>query len=296
MDFRLKVFQSVAQHQSFTRAAKELKISQPAISKHIQELESLYRIQLFERYGTKIKISAAGELLLSHTERILDAFQWLEYDMNQLTNRIAGELRIGASSTLSQYILPPLLALFIKKFPDVKVSLINGNSHQIETALLKKKIDLGMIEGVSQQTEFHHTAFLRDEIVAVCSTKGTLKEYDEITLKQLKQLPIVLRENGSGTLDVLESEFKKHRIRLQDLNIAMKLGSTESIKLFLENSDCLGFISVRAIAPEIAAGRFKIIDISDFAIYRTFQFIQKQGTSGGIPEDFIRFAKRQIHI
>ncbi|MEI7675486.1 MAG: LysR substrate-binding domain-containing protein [Bacteroidales bacterium] len=296
MDFRLKVFQSVAHHQSFTRAAKELKISQPAISKHIQELESLYRIQLFERYGTKIKISAAGELLLSHTERILDAFQWLEYDMNQLTNRIAGELRIGASSTLAQYILPPLLALFIKKFPDVKVSLINGNSHQIETALLKKKIDLGMIEGISQQTEFHYTPFLRDEIVAVCSTKGTIKEYDEITLKQLKQLPIVLRENGSGTLDVLESEFKKHRIRLQDLNIAMKLGSTESIKLFLENSDCLGFISVRAIAPEIAAGRFKIIDISDFAIYRTFQFIQKQGTSGGIPEDFIRFAKRQIHI
>ena len=296
MDFRLKVFQSVAHHQSFTRAAKELKISQPAISKHIQELESLYRIQLFERYGTKIKISAAGELLLSHTERILDAFQWLEYDMNQLTNRISGELRIGASSTLAQYILPPLLALFIKKFPEIKVSLINGNSHQIETALLKKKIDLGMIEGISQQTEFHYTPFLRDEIVAVCSTKGTLKEYNEITLKQLKQLPIVLRENGSETLDVMESVFKKRRIRLQDLNIAMRLGSTESIKLFLENSACLGFISVRAIAPEIAAGRFKIIDISDFAIYRTFQFIQTQGISGGIPEDFIRFAKRQIHI
>lgn len=295
MDFRLKVFESVARNQSFTRAGRELNISQPAISKHIQELEAQYKVALFERSGHQIKITPAGEVLLSHSERIIDGFRWLEYDMNQLTNRVSGELRIGASSTVAQYVLPPVLALFLKKFPDVKLTMLNGNSLQIEQALLKKKIDLGLVEGDSKQSAIHYTPFLRDELVAVCSTKSMLTVYEELTINQLKQIPVVLRENGSGTLEVLETELKRHRLKLSDLNVVMQLGSTESIKLFLENSDCLGFVSIRSITTETAEGKFKVIDINNLKTNRMFQFIQRQGVSGGIAEDFIRFAKRQIY-
>ncbi|MDD2797506.1 MAG: LysR substrate-binding domain-containing protein [Bacteroidales bacterium] len=293
MDFRLKVFQSVVRNQSFTRAAKELKISQPAISKHIQELESLYQVQLLERNGSQLKITPAGELLLSHSDRILDAFEWLNYDMNRLTNKHKGSLRLGASSTLTQYVLPPIIASFIKKFPEIKLSVINGNSQEIETALLKKKIDIGMVEGDSHRLGIHYTPFLRDELVAICSTQSTLSTYEEITIKEFKKTPIVVRENGSGTLEVLENALKNHKLKLADLNVILQLGSTESIKLFLQNSDCLGFVSIYAISDQIASGKFQIIDIVDFEVTRMFQFIQRQGDSGGIAEDFIRFARRK---
>ena len=132
MDFRLKVFHSVATNLSFTKASKELFISQPAISKHIHELEVQYKTPLFDRVGSHIGLTHAGELLLSHTKQLLAAYRQMDFEMNLLTDNFAGELRLGASTTISQYVLPPVLASFIKKFPEIKVSLLNGNSRDIE--------------------------------------------------------------------------------------------------------------------------------------------------------------------
>lgn len=294
MDYRLKVFESAARNMSFTLASKELRISQPAISKHIQELESMYKVQLFVRSGTKIAITREGELLLAHTERILNAFRQLEYEMNMISRHFSGELRIGASSTLSQYIIPPFLATFLKKFPDMKLNVMSGNSREIEKALIEKRIDLGMVEGTTGNNNLHYSPFLRDELVAITSTKSILAQYDELTPDQLKQMPLVVRENGSGTREVFESALQSIHIKPSDLNILMQLGSTESIKLFLENSDSIGIVSIHAISKDIAGGRFKIIDIEGLTIRRTFQFIQNQGESLSIAENFIRFAKRQF--
>ena len=117
-DFRLKVFQSVAKNLSFTKASQELFVSQPAITKHIQELETYYQARLFERQGSKISLTVAGELLLKHSEKILDDYKRLEYEMHLLHNEYIGELKLGASTTIAQYVLPPLLAHFIAKFPN----------------------------------------------------------------------------------------------------------------------------------------------------------------------------------
>ena len=125
-DFRLKVFQSVAKNLSFTKASQELFVSQPAITKHIQELESTYQARLFDRQGSKISLTEAGKLLLEHCGRILEDYKRLEYEMHLLHNEYTGELRLGASTTIAQYVLPPLLASFIKKFPQVNLSLMNG--------------------------------------------------------------------------------------------------------------------------------------------------------------------------
>ncbi len=296
MDFRLKVFQSVARNQSFTRAAKELNISQPAITKHIQELESMYKVRLFERTnGTQIRITSEGELLLAHADRIVEAFRQLEYEMNLLTARFTGELRVGASTTISQYILPPILAAFLKKFPELKLTVLSGNSLQIEKALLDKRIDLGIVEGQSRHPNLRYTPYLKDVLVAITSTKSTLAQYDEIGLDELKHLPLVVRENGSGTLEVFEAELQKHHLKLSNMSVLMQLGSTESIKLFLDNCDSVGIVSVRSVNKDLYNGRFKVIEIKDFDIYRTFQFIEPQGKSGGVVDDFIRFARRQTY-
>jgi Transcriptional regulator len=294
MDFRLKVFQSVARNQSFSRAAKEMQISQPAVTKHIQELESQYKVRLFERTnGTQIRITSEGELLLSHADRIVEAFRQLDYEMNLLTARFTGELRIGASSTIAQYVIPPVLAAFLKKFPELKLTVLSGNTAQIEKALLDKKIDLGIIEGQSRNPNLRYSLYMKDVLVAITSVKSILAQHDEITLDELKRMPLVLREHGSGTLEVFDEELKKHHLKLSDMSVLMQLGSTESIKLFLENSDSIGIVSIRSVNKDIFNGRFKVIEIKDLDIFRTFQFIELQGKSGGVVEDFIRFVRRQ---
>ena len=134
-DFRLKVFCCVARNLSYTKAAQELFISQPAITKHVQELETQYKVRLFERLGTRIALTDAGKLLFDRSEQILEDYNRLAYEMSLLQGEYTGELRLGASTTIAQYVLPPLLAQFTSKFPKVKVSMLNGNTRDIEQAL-----------------------------------------------------------------------------------------------------------------------------------------------------------------
>ena len=291
MDFRLRVFQSVAHNHSFTKASKELYISQPAISKHIQELEIKYKTPLFERKGNRIELTKAGSLLLIHTNKLLSAYQQLSFEMNLITNHYEGRLALGASTTIAQYVLPPLLSLFIQHFPDIQLSLINGNSREIEQALIDGKITLGLVEGNNKQNSLSYTPFLKDELVIITHINSTFAEYDEITFDELCTLPLVLREIGSGTLDVFESYLAANNLKLSKLNILMQLGSTESIKLFLENSDAIGVVSIKAITRELAAGKFKIIDVKGVTAERQFSFVKLQGQNGGLGDSFMQFVQ-----
>lgn len=289
-DFRLKVFRSVAENLSFTKASHELFISQPAITKHIHELEVLYETRLFDRQGGKISLTDSGKLLLEHSERILDDYKRLEYEMHLLNNNYTGELRLGASTTIAQYVLPPLLASFINKFPQVNLSLLNGNSREIEAALQEHRIDLGLVEGVIRQPNLKYSTFLNDELVAVTRTGCKLPIGEEITPDDLLHLPLVLRERGSGTLDVVEKALLEHNIKLSALRVLMYLGSTESIKLFLEHTDCLGIVSIRSVNKELYAGKLRVVDIKDMPLLRDFCFIQLQGQESGIAQEFMQFA------
>jgi LysR family transcriptional regulator, transcriptional activator of the cysJI operon len=134
-DFRLQVFHTVAKRLNFTRAAEELYITQPAVTKHIREIESHFKVTLFERNGSKIKLTPAGEILLHHTDQIFGIYQKLEFELNSFSQQHTGNLKIGASTTVAQYILPPLLAAFHKKFKEVKIALTISNTEQIEKAL-----------------------------------------------------------------------------------------------------------------------------------------------------------------
>lgn len=260
-DFRLKVFLSVAKNLSFTKASQELFVSQPAITKHIQELETCYQVRLFDRQGNKISLTEAGKLLQEHSEKILEDYKRLEYEMHLLHNEYIGDLKLGASTTISQYVLPPLLANFIAKFPQVNLSLLNGNSREIEAALQEHRIDLGLVEGICRLPNLRYTTFLQDELVAVVHTGSKLSLPDEITLEDLSRIPLVLRERGSGTLDVFERALSEHNMKLSSLNVLLYLGSTESIKLFLEHTDCIGIVSIRSISRELLSGTFRVIGL-----------------------------------
>ncbi len=292
LEFRLKVFNSVAKHLSFTKAAQELFISQPAISKHIRELEAQYKTRLFERLGNRISLTASGQLLLEHSERILNEFSRLEYDMSLLRGEYGGTLCLGASTTISQYLLPPLLARFVEKFPDVSLTLVNGNSEEIERALEEHRIDLGLVEGNIRRPHLKYTRFMKDELVPVVRPDSPWASRDEITIDELRTIPLVMRERGSGTLDVLSSELLRLNVRMSDLNILMYLGSTESIKLFIKNSRAMGFVSVRSIAEELYRGELKVVDVAGMEMNREFDFVQLHGEDAGLSKLFMDFAFR----
>ena len=282
IDIRLKVFRSVALNLSFTKAAQELFISQPAISKHIQELESEFHTRLFDRMGNKISLTHAGQLLLDDCEPILKGYQKLDFDMNAIRKKYNGELRIGASTTIAQYVLPEILADFINRYPNTSVSMLSGNSREIETALLSDRIDIGMVEGIISQPQLKYSTFMDDELVAIVNSKNQLCQKEEISLSELRELPVVLRERGSGTLDVIENSLQKHGMSLSDMNIVMYLGSTESIKQFVGHSDSIGIISVRSVSKEILRGDYKIIELQDTKLERQFRFVEKRGESAGL--------------
>ena len=282
IDIRLKVFRSVATNLSFTKASQELFISQPAISKHIQELEREFSTRLFDRLGNKIQLTSAGKLLLDHSVRILKDYQRLDFDMNAMQQQFKGELRIGASTTISQYVMPEILAAFLKAYPQIKVNMLSGNSRDIESALVSNRIDIGMVEGISRQPQMKYSPFMRDELVAIVRNASPLAGRDEITVEELRTLPIVLRELGSGTLDVIEKYLHQHDCNISDLNISMHFGSTEGIKHFVEHSDSIGIVSVRSVGKDLLAGIFHLVEINGMKMDRNFMFVEKRGETAGM--------------
>ncbi len=290
-DFRLQVFYTVAKRLNFTKAAAELFITQPAVTKHIRELEQHFKTSLFERSGNKkIVLTAAGEILLQYAETLAGTYRELEFDMNLLVKQHTGVLRIGGSTTVSQYVIAPILAKFHRKFKDVQVSLITANTEQIEQALLNKEIDLGIIEGISKNPQIRYQPFINDELVLVTGTNNKYLKKDSLKPDELKNYPLLMREHGSGTLDVIAHALKPYHIKLADLKIEMQLGGTESIKAYLLHSNCLAFLSVHSILKELRNNECRIIDIKGLAILRPFYFIQPHGQPASIAELFMRFA------
>ena len=275
-DFRLRVFITAAKTLNFTKCAEQLYISQPAVSKHIGELESRYKVQLFERSGSRLALTEAGRVMLEHAERIADGYRRLQYEMDLFTDRLGGELKVGASTTIAQYVLPQVLARFTARFPEVKVSLVSGNSEQVEAALARHDTDLGLVESSARHPGFHYEPFIPDELVLIASTKGWYGRCDQVTLAELQTVPLVLRESGSGTLEVISKYLAAADVRLASLRVVMQLGSTESIKSFVRNSDAMAIVSVISVVDELRSGALRIVDIEGLTLSRDFVFVHAE--------------------
>jgi DNA-binding transcriptional LysR family regulator len=287
-DFRLKVFHTVAKRLNFTKASEELFITQPAVSKHIHEIEIYFKTQLFHRNGTKVSLTSAGEILLKYTEELFSVYRELETDMAALNQDIQGIIRIGASTTVAQYILPKYLASFRKRFRDISVELVTGNTEHIENYLTAGEIDFGIIEGLSKRKQLRYSKFLKDELVLCTRYGNPLSKKTAISLNDLTGLALVWREHGSGSLEVVNAALKKSGIKIAQLKREITLESSESIKSYLIGSDCFAFLSIHAVLNELSNKLLAIIDIKNFSIERYFYFVRRQGEGSKMNELFIR--------
>lgn len=289
MDYRDKVFISVAENLSFSKAANNLNISQPAVTRHIKELETYYKTNLFERKGNKVYLTRAGEKLYNVLKEIAQHYRNIEFEIGQMHNSITGEFKIGASSTISQYVIPKIIASFHKRYPKIQIFLMNGNSFEMEKMLLDNLVDLALVENHSSQAGIRYMDFLDDELIVVTGQNSVYAKREIITKDDLLQIPIVLREQGSGTLEVIKHIFQQQNVSFETLNTLIHLGSTESIKNFLQEFDGLAIISERAVQTELYLKTLVRVKVSGFNISRKFRIACKQGHKSQQVELFENF-------
>lgn len=289
MIYRLKVFKKVADFLSFTKAAKMLFITQPAITKHISELEKHFGKALFNRHGNKISLTPEGKLLLQYANKILSLYNQLEDDFLALNSKFPDKIIIGASTTISQYILPKILSKFKAKYSTTNITLLNNNSEHIESSIINKQVDIGFTEGNTSNPLLHYETFVLDEIVLVTSADNTALKKQEITLRELKKLPLILREKGSGTRNIIKDALQNVNVDISQLTIEMTLGSTESIKTYLMHSGSYSFLSIHCITDELMNNKLKIIDITSFTIKRVFHMVNLHGEYSNTVEKIKRF-------
>ena len=297
-DFRLRVFQAVARHLSFTKAAQELFITQPAVTKHVHELEKQYEQRLLDRRGNRVALTEAGRLLLAHAEAVAASHLALTEQLHTLhdPDEAAGRLRLGASTTLAQYVLPPLLPAFQRRYPRAQLTLLNANSEHIAEALLRGEVDLGFVEGRSKSRDLHYELLLPDELVAVRCATPAGPPTAPVPLAAALAHPLVLRERGSGTLEVLEFALRERGTKLSDLAVAFYFDNTEAIKAYLEAApEALGFVSRRALARELAAGQLEIVPIAGLHLSRQFEAVWVQGQPlTRSAQRFLGFARERV--
>ncbi|PVW13189.1 LysR family transcriptional regulator [Marixanthomonas spongiae] len=287
--YKLQVFYTVAKRMSFSKAASELNITQPAVTRHIKQLEDHFKQKLFERRGNSISLTRAGSVLLEHTKKLMAQYNTLEFDMNALIDRTQGELSIAASTTMAQYILPEALSKFHRKFPKVRLTLINANTREVEDKVLDASVELGFIEGHSKNREISYHPFMEDEIVLVAAKGHPLYNKGTLPVKDLSQIPLVLREEGSGSLDIIKQTLKNVGVAIESLQVVIRLGSSESMKTYIQDRQSVAFLSIHTILKELKTTELGIIDIDGLSINRKFSYIYKQGHQSSLANLFLNF-------
>ncbi|WP_345074359.1 LysR family transcriptional regulator [Hymenobacter fastidiosus] len=289
-----EIFLEVARLLSFTKASQMLFVSQSAVSKQVKALEEHYKTGLFERLGNSVILTPAGELLY---QKLLLAKQ-LQHELHQEFTALSPgfspqvHMVIGASTTVSLYVIPPVLSAYLNKFPNTQLTLKNRNSENILKALLDHEIDLGIIEGLHKVSNVTYTPLLTDEVVAVCSVRNPLRK-KELRARDLLEVPVALREAGSGTLAVLEEALAEKHIKLSDLKVKVRLGGTEALKNFVRVDTCLAFLPRQAVMKELASGELLEVRLPDLNLVRHFDFVQRKGTENNMPyREFVQFARR----
>lgn len=285
------MFRAVAGELSFRKAAEELYLTQPAVSLQIKALEEDLGVQLFDRTGKAIALTAAGRILLGYAEQTGEWLLQAEREIASLNGVYAGNLALGASTTIAQYVLPQLLSEFCRQHPRVQPTLISGNTEKIVEAIEKQKIALGFIEGPAQNRNVKTEPFLKDELVPIASAAHPWALLDSVPCAQLCAAPLLMRERGSGSRRVVEMAIERHGVKRSALRIAMELDSTEAIKSAVEAGLGIGFVSRSAIAKDLRLNRsIKVIRVEGLKIQRDFLLAYPAGPKpGGAAHEFRKF-------
>lgn len=271
---QLRVFAAVAREQSITAAAKALKISQPAVSKQLAELEQTVGTALVDRLPRGIRLTEAGSVLNEHARRIFQSEAAAEAELGQLLGLERGRLAVGASTTIGNYLIPELYGRFHKAYPKVVLELEIANTAVIQEKVKEDRLDLGLTEGFVEAEGLSVHVAAHDEMVMIVAPRSPLLKKSPIDVKTLQQLPMLMREHGSGTRDVIEAALAKKGVLIQP---AMSLGSTEALKRAVAAGLGAAIVSRLAVELELRVGVLAAVQIADLDIRRALHLVTLRG-------------------
>lgn len=291
-DHKLRVFCAVAETKSFSKASELIHLTQPAVSLQIQAMEELYETRLFDRSGNSINLTPAGEILYKRAKEILALYAEAQHNISEITGAIKGSLSIGASSTIGNYLLPHIIAAFKKKVPQVNISLVVNNTKVITERLNAGEIDIALVEGDVSKQRFSVETLLSDELVVIMSPAHPWADRRNVPAIELTKEPIIMREEGSGTRQIILKHLEEHGIKLDQLKIALVMGSTEAIKGAVEEGLGVSIVSGWAARKNLKQGLIKTITFKDLKFHRNFSIISpKRNYSTHTAKEFLNFLR-----
>ena len=270
---QLRLLLEVARRGSFSRAAEALSISQPAVSAQVALLERRYGQPLIERLPRGLRLTEAGAVLVDYAERIFGLAEEMEVVLDDLRGVRRGQLTVGASSTIGEYVLPPLVGRFKAEHPGVAVSVRVANTERILAEVRSRQLDLGFVGGRPSDEDVLAVTFDEDEIVPLASPDHALARRRGIELDALTEAGLVAREAGSATRATAEASLRAAGL---EPRLAMELGSNEAVKRAVRAGLGVGLLSRRAADSELAAGHLVVLDVPSWSCRRGLYAIHRR--------------------
>lgn len=270
MDFRLKIFHTVAQVKSFTKAADILNLTQPAITFQIKNLEEEFSTRFFNRNQNRITLTETGKILFRYAEKILDEYEKANDEIERVTGVLAGEIRIGAASLLGKYVLPKLIGMFKQRYPNMNIIMLVGDSGHLIQKIQEHTVDLILVSEPVLLKNFVVKPFIDDEIIVIVHPEHKWACRNQIEIEDFLNEPFIAREYGSGLREVFKNFLNSKNISLRNLNVVMTLGSSEALKSAVESGVGYSVISNMAVKREIELGLLKQIPAKGMNLKRRF--------------------------
>jgi len=291
-DHKLRVFCTVAETRSFSKTSEIIHLTQPAVSLQVQALEEMYETKLFDRSGGTVTLTNSGELLYKYAKDILGLYASARRDINAMIGLVKGTLSIGASSTIGNYLLPSVIVAFRRNHPRIQTNLIVTNTKSVIEKLLAGEIDLGLVEGDVAKQNMVVEQLLPDELVLVMSPDHEWARRKNISISEITKEPIIMREKGSGTRQMIEKRLEENNLNPEELLVSLYLGSTEAIKTAVGDGLGVSIISAWAARKEIKGGSLVANRFKDARFPRHFSLIQrKKGFTSHTLGEFLEFLK-----
>ncbi|WP_206997002.1 LysR family transcriptional regulator [Trinickia mobilis] len=271
----LLAFYEVARAGSLSGGAHRLRVSQPAVSREIRELEDRLGLLLFDRLPRGISLTLAGKLLFGYAERIFTLADAARAELKEVAGLGSGQLKIGASATVGVYLVPDMIAKFNALFPKVSIDLTVTNTQQVEDGLCNGEFSLGFIEGPYDETRLQARFIGSDEIVLTAAA-GYREAAHGLFARELATEAVILREPGSGTRAVVESAYARAGLKMIP---SMSVSDTEAIKRMLLARRAVAYVSTLSVEDEVRRGELKVLNVADLRIERALHMVWLRGRS-----------------
>lgn len=276
IDFRVETFLTACEYMNYTKAAGVLHITQPAVTQHIRYLEGLYGTKLFLCEGRKLKLTEAGKMLYRAAKTVKHDDMHLKEQMEELKVKTA-KLEIGATRTIGEFLLPDILGGYMDSHPDTKLRLIVSNTRELLHSLDEGRIDCALIEGFFDKNSYDSLVYSREPFIGICKAGSPLAGR-EVTLEELFGERLLVREEGSGSREILYRYLESSNYTWKDFRRVCEVGDIPAIKRLVECGCGISFLYRAACRRELEEGRLACLRVKGFSVKHDFTFVWQKGS------------------